>query len=327
MSRKIVLFAMAFALLASAHIAKAQQAEKVYRIGFLRTGEPPKSYIEIFRQDLKELGYVEGKNVAFEYRWAGGKADRLPGLAAELARLKVDIIVTEGTPPVLAARKATSAIPIVMASSGDPVGAGLISSLARPGGNITGLSSITADLGGKTLELLKEIVPRLTHVAILRPADNPLVDIFLKNTETPAQALGLKLIPLRFRGPDDFESLFRSATKEGANGLLVLGTPIISSAHRKRIVELAAKSRLPAVYTTRAWVDDSGGLMSYGADRIDMYRRAAHYVDKILKGAKPGDLPVEQPVKFELVINLKAAKALGLTIPPEVLSRADRVIW
>jgi putative ABC transport system substrate-binding protein len=325
MNKKIVIFMLAAFMLALVRLAEAQQPAKTPRIGFLRTAAPPESYLGAFRQGLKELGYIEGKNIGFEYRWAGGKTDQLPALAAELARLKVDIIVTDGTPPALAARKAIGTIPIVMASSGDPVGTGLIASLARPGGNITGLTSINAELGGKILELLKEIVPRLTHVAILGPSDRPIDAIFLKNAEAPAQALGLKIIPLRFRGPDDYESLFRAATKERADALLVRGTPFTSPAHRKRIVELAAKSRLPAVYDTRAWAD-TGGLMSYGADRIDMYRRAATYVDKILKGTKPADLPVEQPTKFEFIINLKAAKQIGLTIPPNILARADRVI-
>jgi putative ABC transport system substrate-binding protein len=313
-----LLFALCFPV-------QAQQPGKVYRIGFLRTAAPPESYVEAFRQSLKELGYIEGKNIVLEYGWAGGKTDRLPELAAELVRLKVDIIVTDGTPPALAARKKSSTIPVVMASSGDPVGTGLIASLARPGGNITGLTSINAELGGKILELLKEIVPRLTHVGVIGPLDSPIDDLFLKNTEAPARALELKLSPLRFRGPDDYESLFQTASKERVNAVLVRGTPFTSPANRKRIVDLAAKNRLPAIYETRDWAD-TGGLISYGADRIDMYRRAAVYVDKILKGTKPADIPVEQPTKFELVINLKTAKQIGLTIPPNVLARADKVI-
>ncbi len=325
MKRKIVICLLTTALLSIAPFVDAQQAGKVNRIGFLRTAAPPESYLEAFRQGLKELGYVEGKNIAFEYRWAEGKTDQLPELAAELVRLKVDVIVTDGTPPAQAARKASSAIPIVTASSGDPVGTGLIASLARPGGNITGLTSINAELGGKALELLKEIVPRLTHVAILGAEDTPVHKLFLKNTEAPARALGLKLIPLLFRGPEDYESAFRTATKERANAILVRGVPFTSSAHRKRLVDLATKNRLPAIYETRDLVD-TGGLISYGADRVDMYRRVATYVDKILKGAKLANLPVEQPTKFELVINLKAAKQIGLTIPPNVLARADKVI-
>ena len=303
----------------------AQPQAKVHRIGFLRISAPPESYIKAFRQGLKELGYIEGKNVAIEYRWAGGKSDGLPELAAELARLKVDIIVTDGMPPVLAARKAISTIPVVMAASGDPIGTGLIASLARPGGNITGLTSINAELGGKILELLKEIVPRLTHVAILGPKDNPVGDLFIKNSEAPARALGLKLISLKFQGPDDYENQYRAAIKERANAIIMRGTPFTSPADRQRIVELAAKHRLPAIYDTSAWVD-IGGLMSYGADRADMYRRAATYVDKILKGAKPAELPVEQPTKFELAVNMKTSKALGIKVPNSILVRADKVI-
>jgi putative ABC transport system substrate-binding protein len=286
---------------------------------------PPQSYVEAFRRGLKERGYTEGKDIALEYRWAGGKTDRLPELAAELARLKVDVIVTDGTPPALAARKASNTIPIVMASSGDPVGTGLIASLAQPAGNITGLTSINAELAGKELELLKEIVPNLTHVAIIGRDGSPVDELFLKNAETPARALGLKLTSLRFRGPDDYERLIRGAVQGRAHALVVRGTPFTSAAHREQIVELAAKHRLPALYETRDWAD-RGGLMSYGADRVDMYRRAAAYVDKILKGAKPADLPVEQPTKFEMVVNLKAAKRIGLTVPPPVLARADQII-
>jgi len=325
MNTKIIICLLTTALLSIAPFVEAQQPTKIPRIGFLRTAPPPGSYIEAFRQGLKELGYIEGKNIAFEYRWAGGKTDQLPELAAELVRLKVDIIVTDGTPPALAARKASSTIPTVMAASGDPVGTGLIASLARPGGNITGLTSINAELGGKLLELLKEIVPRLALVGVMGPLDSPIDELFLTNAEAPARALGLKLIALRFRGPEDYESLFRAASKERANALVVRGTPFTSPANRKRIVDLAAKNRLPAIYETRDWAD-IGGLISYGADRIDMYRRAATYVDKILKGAKPADLPVEQPTKFEFVINLKTAKQIGLTIPPNVLARADKVI-
>ena len=319
-------FATALALLLlAAPLAKAPQAGTIPRIGFLRTATPPESYIEAFRQGLKERGYIEGKNIMFEYRWAESKAERLPELAAELVRLKVDVIVTEGTPPTLAATKASRTIPIVMASSGDPVGTGLIASLARPAGNVTGLTSISAELGGKILELLKDLVPNLTHVAVFAQADSPIEAFFMRSTEAPARALGLKLTSLRFRGPDDYESLFRRAIAERATALIMRGGPFISPAHRQQIVELAVKNRLPVIYGTRDWVD-GGGLMSYGADRTDMYRRAATYVDKILKGAKPADLPVEQPTKFEMAINLIAAKQIGLTIPPTVLARADKVI-
>jgi putative ABC transport system substrate-binding protein len=322
----VIRFATAVALLLlAAPLAEAQQTGTVRRIGFLRTAAPPESYVDAFRQSLKERGYVEGKNIAFEYRWAGGKSERLPELAAELVRLKIDVIVTDGTPPARAARKASPTIPIVMASSGDPVGTGLIASLARPAGNVTGLTSINAELGGKLLALLKEVVPGLAHVAIVAYADSPIDALFIRNTAAPAQGLGLKLTSLRFRGPDDYEGLFRRATDERANALIVRGTPFTSPAHRDQIIAFAAKSRLPAIYETRDWAD-RGGLMSYGADRIDMYRRAAVYVDKILKGAQPADLPVEQPTKFETVINLRAAKQIGLKMPPALLARADHII-
>jgi putative ABC transport system substrate-binding protein len=302
----------------------AQQPAKVHRIGFLRTSAPPDAYLEAFRQGLKDLGYIDGKNIAFEYRWAGGN-DQLPALAAELARLKLDVLVTEGTPPAQAAKKAMGTIPIVMVASGDPVGTGLVASLARPGGNITGLTSINADLGGKELELLKEIVPRLTHVAILGAEKSPVHKLFLKNTEAPARALGLKLIPLLFGGPGDYDNIFRTAIKERVQAIVVRGVPVTSAADRQRLVDLAAKNRLPAIYETEDMAD-FGGLISYGASRIDMYRRCAVFVEKILKGANPANLPVEQPTKFELIINMKTARALGIKIPNSILVRATRMI-
>jgi putative ABC transport system substrate-binding protein len=290
----------------------------------LRTSAPPESCLAAFRQGLKELGYIEGKNIAFEYRWATAN-DKLPALAAELAQLKLEIVVTEGTPPVQAVRKALATTPVVMVSSGDPVGAGLIASLARPGGNITGLTSINADLGGKILELLKEIVPRLTHVAILGSENSPVHKLFLNNTAAPARALGLKLIPLLLEGPGGFENAFQVAVKERAHAVLVRGVPTTSAAQRRRLVDLAAKSRLPAIYETSDMVD-VGGLISYGTSRVEMYRRGAVFVDKILKGAKPGDLPVEQPTQFEMAINMKTAKVLGIKIPNSILVQATRVI-
>jgi putative ABC transport system substrate-binding protein len=317
----LALSAMLFALCSS---AVAQQPAKVARIGYLAAAgsSPPQAFL----QGLRDLGYVEGKNIAFEYRTTEGKSERLPDQVAELVHLKVDIIVSDGTGPTLAAKKATSAIPIVMTSSSDPVGAGLIASLARPGGNVTGLTSVTGELGGKLLELLKEIVPSLTRVAIALPGpDSPASKLFLKETEAPAQALRVQLITLWVRGPKDFETAFQLATKERANALLVRVQPATFSPHLKQFAELTAKSRLPAISPARNWVD-AGGLMSYGADQNASFRRAATYVDKILQGTKPGDLPVEAPSKFELVINLKAAKQIGLTIPPNVLARADRVI-
>jgi ABC-type uncharacterized transport system substrate-binding protein len=275
-------------------------------------------------QGLRDLGYVVGQNIAIEYRSADGKRDRLPDLAGELVRLKVDIIVAEGTSPSLEAKKATSTIPIVMTSSSDPVGLGLIVSFARPGGNVTGLTGVTGELGGKLLELLKEIVPRLARVAIVRAA-GPVNDLYIKETETPARALGVKLIPVMVRGPDDLDGAFKTMIKERPNGLLSRLGPNFLPAQHKRLVEFAVKNRLPAISSDRDWVD-SGGLVFYAADQNARQRRVATYVDKILKGASAGDLPVEAPMKFELVINLKTAKQIGLTISPNVLARADRVI-
>jgi putative tryptophan/tyrosine transport system substrate-binding protein len=324
MVRKLSIFIFVTMILASVLFAEAQQPGKVPRIGYLADAgfSPPQAFL----QGLRDLGYVEGKNIAFEYRTTDGKSERRADQVAELVHLKVDIIVADGTGPTLAAKKGTSAIPIVMTSSSDPVGTGLIASLARPGGNVTGLTSVTGELGGKLLELLKEIVPRLTRVAIALPGpDSPASKLFLKETEAPAQALRVQLITLWVRGPNDFESAFRIATKERANALLVRVPPATFSPHLKQFAELTAKNRLPAISPARNWVE-AGGLISYGANQNVSFRRAATYVDKILKGANPADLPVEAPMKFELVINLKAAKQIGLTIPPNVLARADKVI-
>ena len=324
--KKKKLFWLGFSamLMALSFQAEAQQPARVARIGYLADSgsSPPQAFLE----GLRDLGYVEGKNIAFEYRTTVGKSERRPDQVAELVHLKVDIIVADGTGPTLGAKKAASAIPIVMTSSSAPVGAGLIASLARPGGNITGLTSVTGELGGKLLELLKEIVPRLTRVGIALPGpDSPASNLFLKETQAPAQALRVQLITLWVRGPKDFENAFQLATKERANALLVRVPPATFSPHLKQFAELAAKSRLPAISPASNWVD-AGGLMSYGADQNASFRRAATYVDKILKGAKPAELPVEQPTKFELVVNLKAAEQIGVSIPPNVLARADRVI-
>jgi len=303
-------------------IADAQQPAKIPWIGYLAdSGSSPN---QAFLQALRDLGYVEGKNIGFVFRTTEGKTERRPDLLAELVRLKVDIIFADGTGPALAAKKATSTIPIVMTGATDPVGTGLVASLARPGGNITGLTNVSGELGGKLLELLKEIVPKLSRAAILR-GDGPANDAFVKEAEAPAQALGVQLIPVVVQGPDDIEGAFRAMTKKRANGFVMRLPGASYSAHFKRVVELTVKNRLPAISTSTRWVD-AGGLMSYGADSNIRYRRAATYVDKILKGTKPADLPVEAPTKFELVINLKAAKQIGLTIPPNVLVRADRVI-
>ncbi len=313
--------AMLFALCLS---AEAQQPAKVPRIGYVAS-EPGSSPPPGFVQALRNLGYFEGKNIAFEYRATGGKGSEQPALVADLVRLKVDVIVAEGSNASLAAKKATSTIPIVMTSSTDPIGTGLIASLARPGGNVTGLTSVTGELGGKLLELLSEIVPRLSRVVIPAPAGRQTEDLFIKETEPSARALKVQLIRFPVRGPEDYEGIFRVAAKERANGLLVRIPVFAPSAHRKLLVELVAKNRLPAIYQASNWVE-AGGLISYGLDRNVQFQQIATYVDKILKGRMPADLPVEAPKDFDLVINLKAAKQIGLTIPPNVLARADKVI-
>jgi putative tryptophan/tyrosine transport system substrate-binding protein len=314
-------------LLAVAVIAEAQQTGKVPRIGYLSPTSPSVSptRIEAFRHGLRELGYVEGKNIVIDYRYAEGKFDRLPALAAELVRLKVDLIVTTGPTVTRAAKEATTTVPIVMATDTDPVGNGFVASLARPGGNITGLSALAPELSGKQLELLKEIVPRLSRVAVFGTSTNPGNAQMLKEVKLAAGAFGVKLQYLEVRGPKDIETAFRAASKERAEAVLYLVAGLVDAGHRTEISELAVKSRLPAIYQSRRYVED-GGLMSYGVNIADLDRRAATYVDKILKGRTPADLPVEQPTKFEFVINLKTAKQIGLTIPPNVLARADKVI-
>jgi putative ABC transport system substrate-binding protein len=280
--------------------------------------------IEALRQGLHELGYVEGKNIVIEWRSAEGKLDRVPALAAELVRLKVDVIVTGGATDTRAAKEATNTIPIVMAQDSDPVGSGFVASLARPGGNITGLSTLAPEVSGKRLELLKEIIPKLSRVAVLGISTRPGNAQSLKEVELAAGALKVKLQFLDVLDPKDIEAAFRAASKGRAEAVLVLQSPFFNS-QRKQLVDLAIKSRLPATYPQTEYTE-AGGLMYYGANTPDLFRRAATYVDKILKGTKPADIPVEQPRKFELIINLKAAKQIGLTIPPNVLVRADRVI-
>jgi putative ABC transport system substrate-binding protein len=317
---------LALAGLFSALAAEAQQ--KVARIGYLAADLVANTQrLDAFRQGLRDLGYVEGQNILIEYRSAEGDLARLPALAAELVRLKVDVLVSDSTPPSLAAKHATRTIPIVLAASADALGSGLVTSLARPGGNITGLSFLGPETVAKCLQLLKELVPGLTRAAVLSHPGNPSEatrKIILKETEVAARALALRLQFLDARGPDDFEKAFSEMTRARAGGLTVL-TSIMFFSERERLVELAAKHRLPAVYPWREPVD-AGGLVAYGPNLPDLSRRAASYVDKILKGAKPSGLPVEQPTKFELVVNLKAAKALGLTIPQSVLARADHVV-
>jgi putative ABC transport system substrate-binding protein len=302
--------------------AEAQQATKIPWIGYLGgAGSGPAPALV---QGLRDLGYLERKNIAFVFRTAEGKGERYSDLAAELVRLKVDVIVVDGTSASLAAKKATSTIPIVMTNSNDPVGTGLVASFARPGGNVTGLTNVGGELGGKLLDLLKELVPRLTRVAILS-GKGAAADVIVKETEVPARALGVQLIPLLVQGPDEIEGAFRAMTKEKVNGLLMRLRLSGYSPDYRRIAELTTKNRLPSIAALSAWTD-AGGLMSYGSDLNIQYRRAAAYVDKILKGTKPADLPIEQPKKFEFIVNLKAAKQIGLTIPPNMLARADKVI-
>jgi putative ABC transport system substrate-binding protein len=317
---------VALILLAVAVIAEAQQSAKVRRIGYLRLGGPPRNPVRIdaFRQGLRQLGYAEGKDIIIEYRFADGKLDRLNELTAELVRLKVDVIVTGGPAPTRAAKAATATIPIVMTQDADPVGNGFVASLARPGGNITGLSTLAPEISGKQLELLKETVTKLSNVAVLGTSTIPGHSLSLREIGLAAGALKVQLQYLDVLGPKDIETVFRAATDQRAEALIVFGGSILL-AQRPRILEFAVKSRLPAIYSGSAPVD-AGGLMSYGVNVLDLDRRAATYVDKILKGAKPADLPVEQPKKFDFVVNLKAAKQIGLTIPPNVLVRADRVI-
>ena len=306
-------------------VAEAQQPAGIPRIGILIAGSAS-SYllrVEALRQRLRELGYVEGKNIFIEYRYADGKLERLPDLAAELVRLKVDVIVTTGS-NTLAAKKASATIPIVFAVAGDPVGSGLVSSLARPGGNITGLSLMAPDLDGKRLELLKEAFPKVARVAFLWVPVDSRGNLALTEMEAAAKALGVKLQSLDVRSLDDFDSAFARAKREGAQALIATASPLINTQQRQ-VLDFAAKNRLPAMYETSEFVE-AGGLMSYAPNFADLWRRAADFVDKILKGTKPADIPVEQPTKFEFIINLKAAKQIGVTIPSNVLARGDRVI-
>jgi putative ABC transport system substrate-binding protein len=326
-SKRILCLTLSATLFALCASAAAQQAEKVPRIGYL-SGSPPSAiaeHNEAFRQGLRELGYIEGKNIVIEWRSAEGKADRLPALATELVHLKVDLIVTAGPLVTRAAKKATSTIPIVMAQDPDPIGNGFVASLARPGGNITGLSRIASGITGKQLELLKEIVPNLSRVAVFGTSTRPGNEEALREVEPAAGAFGVKLQYLDILRPKDIETAFQAAVRERADAALWIVTGSIGNPHRKKIADLAVSSRLPVVYFQRVDVE-AGALMSYGVNLVNLHHRAAVYVDKILKGAKPADLPVEQPTKFELVINLKAAKQIGLTIPPNVLARADKVI-
>jgi putative ABC transport system substrate-binding protein len=319
-------FAIVVALTVCGARIEAQQPTKVPRIGFLAAVSPSAiaARTEAFRQGLRELGYMEGKSFVIEWRYAEGKPDRLPALAAELVRLKLDVIVTGGPAATRPAKEATVTIPIVMSFDDDPVGSGFAASLARPGGNITGLSTLAPEISGKQLELLKEIVPRVSRVAVLGTSTRPGNAQALREVELAAPAFKMQPQYVDVLSSKDIETAFRAASKGRAEAVLVLAGSVLNS-HRTQIVALAAKSRLPAIYARPEFVED-GGLMTYGVSITDLFRRAATYVDKILKGAKPADLPVEQPTKFELIINLKAAKQIGLTIPPNVLARADKVI-
>jgi putative tryptophan/tyrosine transport system substrate-binding protein len=326
MKGKILVYALPALILTMIHLAEAQQPKNVPRIGYLSSTSPSagSSRIEAFRQGLRELGYVEGKNIIIEWRFAEGKLDRLPALAAELVRFNVEIIVSASPPVTHAAKEATVTIPIVMAHDPDPVGNGFVASLARPGGNITGLASFAPELSGKRLELLKEIIPRLSRVAVLGYSAEPGYAQVLREIELAAGAFKVQLQYIDVLDSKDIETAFKAAAKGRAEAILVMNSPVFI-AHRKEVADLAAKNRLPAIYYSTEFVED-GGLMGYGVSFTDLYRRAPTYVDKILKGRNPADLPVEQPKKFEFIINLKAAKQIGLTIPPNVLARADKVI-
>jgi putative ABC transport system substrate-binding protein len=319
----LLLSTILFALCCS---AEAQQTKKIPRIGILSSGSPSssKEVVEPLEQGLRDLGYIEGQSITIEHRYAEGMAERLPDLAAELVQLKVGVIIVGGSPSTQAAMNATKTIPIVMTNANDPVGIGLVASLAHPGGNVTGLSNVGSDLGGKQLELLKEAFPKVSRVAVLSDSAIPGNALWLGEMKVAAEALRITLQPVDIHRPDDFERAFSAIKKEHASALSALWNGVNNN-YRARIVDFAAKSRLPAMYPEREFVE-AGGLMSYGPNFADLYRRAATYVDKILQGRKPADLPVEQPTKFELIINLKAAKQIGLTIPPNVLARADKVI-
>jgi putative tryptophan/tyrosine transport system substrate-binding protein len=326
MSKLLVRVALGALLLALSFPAEAQQPAKVHRIGFLSaaSAEADKNRFAHFQRGMQELGHIEGKNIAIEQRYAAGQLEKILELSAELIRIKVDVLVVYGDSAILAAKNATSTIPIVMTVHPDPVGGGIVASLARPGGNVTGLSDLHTVLVTKRLEILKEVVPKASQIAVFFHVSDPTLLRQLKDIQDVAPALGATVLSVPVKGPDDFDRAFSMMRKERAEALMVLGSPLIGN-HRRQILDLVAKSRLPAIYTVRE-NPDAGGLMSYGTNFHELWRRAATYVDKILKGAKPADLPIEQPTKFEFIINLKAAKQIGLTIPPNVLARADKVI-
>ena len=324
MIKTISTFFLAALIPAFVHPAHAQKQATTPRIGVLYLGAPPNANVDVFIQRLRELGHIDGKNILIEYRFAEGKEDRLPELATELVRLKVDAIFTVGTPAIFALKQATKTIPIVFFGTSDPVGTGAVASLAHPGGNITGITAQASDLWPKRLELLKEIVPKLSRVAMLWNKNNNGMALEAKATQEVAGPLAVALQDRGVKDPNELEVVFGVMTKDRPDGFLALMDPVLNS-YRKRILDFLAKNRLPAIFENRVWVE-AGGLISYGAVYSDLFRRAAVQMDKILKGTKPADIPVEQPTKFELVINLQTAKQIGLTIPPNVLARADRVI-
>jgi putative ABC transport system substrate-binding protein len=327
MRKTVISFALCAMLLALCASAEAQQAaKKIPRVGILslNPASVQKDRVEAFREALRKLGYVEGQNINIEYRYGDNKSERMRGLAAELVHLNVDVIVTTGSSATRPAKEATTTIPIVMMSDNDPVGSGFVTSLARPGGNITGLTNISGDLGDKRLELLKEIVPKVSRVAVFRDLTNVTEGIGVDEIEPTARVLKIQTQRFELAKVEDFDSQFQAIMKWRPGGLVIAGGPLMNE-HRKRLIEFAARNKLPAMYNRAEFVE-AGGLVSYATNFIDLTRRAATYVDKILKGTKPSDIPVEQPTKFEFIINLKAAKQIGLTIPPNVLVRADRVI-
>ena len=323
-NRRKLVIALGAGALTAPFASFAQQQGKVWRVGFLTLTSGPDELVDAFREQLRTLGYIEGRNLSIEYRWGAGKEERLPELAEELVRLKVDVIVTRTTIVAAAAKRATSTIPVVMAGSADPVGAGGIASLARPGGNVTGLALNSTEIIGKRLQLLRELVPKATRIATLAWEKSLTRQLFLEEVRAAARRMGITLIHQEVNTTEALAGAFAFMQRERAQALLVPTAPFINN-NRKLILELAGKHRLPTMFESRVFVDE-GGLMSYGASSIDMHRRAAAYVDKIFKGAKPGDLPVEQPTKFELFINGKTAKALGLKIPPSLLISVDKVI-
>jgi ABC-type uncharacterized transport system substrate-binding protein len=328
MTKKIIFLALCSLLVALVHLADAQQPAKVPRIGYVSgSGDPqtPGPRVEAFRRGLRDLGYIEGKNILVEYRYVEGKLDRVPSLVAELVQLKVDVLAIQNLAAIRAAKQATKTIPIVMVTTQDPVTSGIVDSLARPGGNITGLTTLARDLSGKRLELLTDVVPGISRVGVLWAADNQSAALGFKEYEAAAHALKIQLQSLEVRGPNpDLEGAFQAAVKARANALITLRDTLLLR-YPSQIADLAIKNRLPSMFETSEYVE-AGGLVSYSASDSESFRRAAYYVDRILKGAKPADLPVEQPTRFELVINLKTAKQIRLTIPPNILARADRVI-